>query len=117
MSFRNLDGNHDWTFGIGQNNYVSGNQEIEVNIKTRVLSFLGDCFFAPEEGIDYWNLLDYNRQNELENSIMSVIAETNGVQKVNNVEVLMGANRKLTLQYDVFTIYSTTLNAIIPINE
>ncbi len=117
MSFRNLDGNHDWTFGVGRNNYVTQNQEIALNIKTRVLSFLGDCFFATDEGIDYWNLLEYNKQAQLENAIMSTIAETDGVQKVNNIDVIIGANRKIMLEYSVYTIYSTTLDAQIPLNE
>lgn len=117
MSFRNLNGDHDWTFGIGRNNYVYQNQEIALNIKTRVLSFLGDCFFATNEGIDYWNLLDYNKQDQLETSIMSTIAQTDGVQKVNTIDILVGANRRLTLEYSVYTVYSTTLNATIPLNE
>lgn len=117
MSFRNLDGHHDWTFGIGRNNYVTQNQEIALNIKTRVLSFLGDCFFATDEGIDYWNLLEYNKQAQLENAITSKVAETDGVQKVNTIDVIIGANRKMMLEYSVYTIYSTTLNATIPLNE
>lgn len=44
MSIRNLDENHDWTFGAGRSNYLNYNAEIGLNIKTRLLSFLGDCF-------------------------------------------------------------------------
>ena len=117
MGFRNLDDNHDWTFGVGRNNYVIENQEIELNIETRVLSFLGDCFFAITEGIDYWNLLEYNKQDQLENAVMNTIAQTDGVQKVENVDILLGSNRHITLSYTIYTIYSTTLNATIPLNQ
>lgn len=117
MSFRNLDNNGDWTFGLGRNNYVIENQEIALNIKTRVLSFLGDCFFATDEGIDYWNLLEYNKQDQLENAIASTIAATDGVQKVNNVDIIIGSNRRMTVSYSIYTIYSQTIDATIPLNE
>lgn len=106
MAFRNLDGQHDWVFGSGKNSYVTENQEIGLNIETRVLSFLGDCFFATEEGIDWWNLLDMGKQEQLENSVQETIKNTPGVTAINSVDVVLGANRKITITYDVQTIYS-----------
>lgn len=106
MAFRNLDGQHDWVFGSGKNSYVTENQEIGLNIQTRVLSFLGDCFFATEEGIDWWNLLDMGKQEQLENSVQETIKNTPGVTAINSVDVVLGANRKITITYDVQTIYS-----------
>lgn len=106
MAFRNLDGQHDWVFGSGKNSYVTENQEIGLNIRTRVLSFLGDCFFATEEGIDWWNLLDMGKQEQLENSIQETIKNTPGVTAINSVDVVLGANRKITITYDIQTIYS-----------
>ena len=41
MTFRNLTAENDWIWGTGKNSYVTENQEIALNIKTRVLSFLG----------------------------------------------------------------------------
>lgn len=116
MSFRNLDGNHDWTFGVGRNNYVVENQEVGLNIKTRVLSFLGDCFFAPLEGIDWWHLMEYNKREEMENSVMNVIATTPDVTQVNQIDSILNARRELKLNYDVDSIYSSNLqDEIIPI--
>lgn len=106
MAFRNLTAKHDWVFGSGKNSYVTENQEIGLNIQTRVLSFLGDCFFATEEGIDWWNLLDMGKQEQLENSVQETIKNTPGVTAINSVDVVMGANRKITISYDVQTIYS-----------
>lgn len=57
MRFRNLDSNGDWTFGKGRNSYLTGNEALMLNIKTRLLEFLGDCFFDTQKGIDWWNLL------------------------------------------------------------
>ena len=117
MTFRNLDQNHDWTFGIGRNNYVSGDLEILLNAKTRVLSFLGDCFFAPTEGIAWWNLLEYNRQSQAENAVMNTVANTEGVVEVADVDSSLNARRQLTLNYGIKTVnnlnYQQTLTPIV----
>ena len=116
MSFRNLDANHDWTFGVGVNNYVYGDQEILLNVKTRVLSFLGDCFFAPTEGIDWWHLFEYNKQAELENAVMATIAQTEGVETVNQIESYINSNRKINLEYSITTVNGSTYKQeLIPI--
>lgn len=107
MAFRNLsDG--DWVYGSGRNSYVTENQEIALNVKTRLLSFLGNCFFATNEGIDWFNLLDYNKQQQLENAVQEVIIQTPGVTGINSVDVVLGANRQSRLAYDIQTIYSNS---------
>lgn len=106
MSFRNLDVNHDWTWGNSKNNYVIENQEIALNLKTRILSFLGDCFFATDEGIDWWNLLDYRYQDRLENSVSEVVKNTPGVTAINSIDVLIGSDRNIRIAYDINTIYT-----------
>lgn len=109
MTMRNLDPiTSDWTFGAGKNNYISENLEIALNIKTRVLSFLGDCFFDTEAGIDWFNLLDYRYQDRLENSVQDIVLKTPGVTAINNVEAIIGADRKIIISYDVQTIYSSS---------
>ena len=108
MSFRNLDGNHDWVFGSGRNDYVQEIQEIALDIQTRVLSFLGDCFFAVNEGIDWFNLLDYRYQDRLELAVQETIKNTPGVPAINDVQISLGANRKILIQYDIQTVFSTS---------
>lgn len=117
MSFRNLDANWDWVYGQGVYSYVTGNEEISLNIRTRILSFLGDCFFATDEGIDWWNLLDYNKQEELENDIKEVIKNTDGVIAVETVDAVLGADRKLSLTYTIQTIYSSSYSDEINFSE
>lgn len=117
MTFRNLTNDHDWVFGTGKNSYVSETQEIALNIKTRILSFLNDCFFATNEGIDYWNLLDYNKQEQLENQLQATIVQTPGVTKINSVDVLIGANRRFNVSYSIETIYSTTIDNTVSLNN
>lgn len=57
MRFRNLDANGDWVFGKGRNSYLRDDNALMMNIKTRLLEFLGDCFWDTEKGIDWWTLL------------------------------------------------------------
>lgn len=108
MSIRNIDSAHDWVFGCGTYSYVNEEQEIAVNLETRLLSFLGDCFFATDEGIDWWNLLDYNQQEKLQTAVQGVIIDTDGVTGINSVDTYINADRKITLTYDIQTIYSSS---------
>ena len=115
MSFRNLDENHDWVFGSGKSSYVTENLEVGLNIKTRILSFLGDCFFAPLEGIDWWHLLEYNKRDEAENAIMNTISTTPDVTQINQIDSILNSKRELVINYDIDTSYSTNLQDEIPI--
>ena len=116
MAFRNLDSNHDWCYGQGLGSYVNNSQEIALNAQTRVLSFLGDCFFATNEGINWWYLLDYNKQEELENAVSATIAATPGIEKIESVEVILGSNRSITLNYTAYDVFSTAINGVLPLN-
>lgn len=106
MAIRNLDVNHDWTFGSSKSNYLSDNDEIALNLETRILSFLGDCFFATGEGIDWFNLLDYRYQSKLELSVSEVVKNTPGVVSINSIDVLMAQDRKIMIQYDIKTQFT-----------
>lgn len=118
MVFRNLDANHDWIYGTGKNAYVTENQEIALNVETRILSFLGNCFFDTDAGIDWFNLLDYNKREQLENAVQDTIIQTPGVTGINSVDVLTGANRQIRISYDIQTIYSDSYTAeITPITS
>lgn len=109
MSVRAIDDNRDWQFGQSKQSYKIGIEETAQMIKTRVLSFLGDCFFATQEGIDWLNLLGKGAQKEedLKKSISLVILETPRVLALNKVELIRDRDsRKLIISYDVATIYS-----------
>ena len=106
MSFRIIDGNNDWTFGAGISNYATENDEIALDVKTRILSFYNDCFFDTEAGIDYFNLLDYNNQQAIENAIEQTILTTDGVLSCNKINVYINSNRKMSVEYSITTIYS-----------
>ena len=66
MRIRTLSESGDWTFGKGLNNYSDQVLAIAQNVKSRLLSWEGDCFWALQDGVDWRNLLDKGTQDELE---------------------------------------------------
>ena len=106
MKFRNLDTNNDWTFGAGLANYASNNDAIGINIKTRVSSWLNDCFFDLDAGIDWINRLGQTNQlKDLEDDLRKIIIQTEGVTKLTTLTTVV-TNRVLTISYNVQTQFS-----------
>lgn len=109
MRVRALDIVGDWTFGKGVNDYLFKNDAIGQNIKTRLSSFLGDCFFDIQAGIDWFNLLGSRgakNQLALELAISSTILNTENVSKLVELSVNVNDNRKMIVSYEVNTVYS-----------
>lgn len=109
---RALDSNDDFTFGSGSNNYVTGLTEVGQNIKTRLKSFLGDCFFDTGAGIDWFNLLGSKQQVKLQLAIAAVILNTPYVTGGLQLSVTYNElTRQLNIIYQVQTTYSQLSNA------
>jgi hypothetical protein len=105
---RSLNSQGDWTFGTSLNNYVSANNAIIQNIKTRLLEFIGDCFFNITAGIDWLTFLGGSKnQLALNLTISSVILNTQDVIGLKNLSVTL-TNRNFNVNYQVQTIYSIT---------
>ena len=106
MIFRNLDENGDWTFGQGDANYVNKNSAIGLNIRTRLLSWVGDCFFDRLAGIDWTNRLGLKNQRLLlESDLRRVILTSFGVTGIVSIDTVLN-NRAFTANYSVNTIFS-----------
>lgn len=104
---RELDVEHDWLFGKGQNDYLTGNKAVAQSIDTRLNSFLGDCFFDLGAGIDWFNQLGAKNQVALNLSISAVIINTPNVTGLLQLSINLDAARRLTVSYRVQTTYST----------
>lgn len=104
---RQIDVNHDWLFGKGQNDYVTGTAAVVQNINTRLSSFLGDCFFDLGAGIDWFNLLGGKDQVTLNLSISAVILNTLNVTGILQLSTALSAARVFTVSYKVQTTYTT----------
>ncbi len=107
MSIRALDSNGDWVYGIGLSAYLTGNSEVAESIRTRLLSFLGDCFFDLGAGIDWFGFLGSKNQIGLNLAISSVILNTPNVTGIKQISVnLNDATRLFSVAYQVQTTYS-----------
>lgn len=106
MIFRNLDLNGDWSFGQGKSNYIATNPAIGLNIRTRILSWLNDCFFDLNAGIDWANRLGSKNQKALlENDLRRIILQSFGVTGILTFTSELNG-RRFTANYSVQTIFS-----------
>lgn len=103
---RALDSNGDWTFGAGLNNYRSNINAVAQNIQTNLSMFLGDCFYATNVGIDWFNLLGQKNLRAINLAINTAILNTSSVTGLLQSSISLDTNRKLTVTYQVQTVYS-----------
>ena len=85
MKIRGIDAVGDWLFGQGLGSYAQNSDEIAIDIRTRVQSWYGDCFFDPEAGVDWPHRFDKNQQANLLDELRVVISGTPGVVKVKTI--------------------------------
>lgn len=107
MIIRAVDNLNDWLFGRGRNDYKREVKAVAQNIKTRLQSFLGDCFFDLSAGVDWFNLLGSKQEIQLRLAISTVILNTQEVNSLSEVLVARGNNRQLLVTYSVVTNYGT----------
>lgn len=106
MIFRNLDANNDWTFGKGLENYSTRQRAIGLNIRTRILSWVNDCFFDQTAGIDWINRMgNKNQRALLELDLRRIISKSEGVTGIISFDSNLNG-RAFTVNYSVTTIYS-----------
>ncbi len=108
MIVRALNGVGDWEFGKGKNDYKRDINAVQQSIKTRLMSFLGDCFFDTTAGIDWFNLLGGKDQLALELAISSVILNTEMVTGLLQLALTVSPSRRMTLTYRVQTTLGET---------
>lgn len=106
MIIRNTTPSGDFTFGKGLSDYLRNQNAILQNVKTRLLQWKGDCFYATAEGVDYNNLLDIGTKNLLDSDIKRVILQSEGILKINTFESTLDRNdRDYSGQATVTTIF------------
>lgn len=107
MIVRAIDAQNDWLYGKGANDYKKDRDAVAQAIKTRLQSFLGDCFFQNSAGIDWFNLLGSKQIVTLRLSIGTVLLNTPSVLKINELSFNISPSRALTVKYSVDTIFGT----------
>jgi len=101
-----LDKQNDWIFGKSLNDYLSGQAAVIQNIKTRLLCFLGDCFFDITAGVDWFTFLGGSKnQIALRANISAVILNTTFVTGINQLSISL-TNRSFSITYQSQTVFS-----------
>lgn len=107
MRVRGLDSDGDWTFGKGVQDYKQNGDALEQNLVTRLKSWRGDCFFAPQEGVDWNNFLDRGTKDFLDRDIKRVIIQTEGVLRIDSYTSDLPVDRDLNVEAKLSTIYGS----------
>lgn len=109
MRFRVLDENHDWCIGRGQNDYASGSLAVSYDLKTKILSWLNDCFFDMDSGLNWQKFLGGKFQKaEIDSAIKNTIISDEEVAEIVYFDSSI-ANRNYTCSARVKTIYGDTI--------
>lgn len=109
MIVRAVDRNGDWTFGKGKHDYLKENDAIAQVINCSLREFVGDCFFALNNGIDWWTLLGGKSVADIENQVQAKLVNIEGVVSVIELSISLSTNRRLNLVYNVKTIFGATV--------
>lgn len=109
MRIRALTSDGDWIFGSGKSAYATGDRAILENISTNLKTFLGECFFDTTIGMPWFDLIDQRNKDIVMLFIKSAIIELYGVLEVNELEYTLDSDRKLTLKYDIKTLYTESV--------
>ena len=107
MIFRNLTSNGDWVIGAGKSSFVRDEAAIELDIKTRLGSWVGNCPWDLSAGVDWINRMDANQAAQLQLDLSNVISQSYGVANVTFVEGRLDSKtRNFVVRYKVDTVYS-----------
>ena len=100
------EGFSEWVFGHSLADYKSGLAQIVQDIYTALYEWKYDCFFALENGIDWYTRLGFKNQKALlDNDIVSTIEKRQGVLSVFGFNSIL-ENRHYSCTCKVFTEYS-----------
>lgn len=113
MSVRAIDSLGDWTFGSGKNNYLTQNSEVRQDIQTRLLSFLGDCFFDLGAGINWFGFLGSKNELGLNLAVSAVILNTANVVSLTQLFITLNSQRQCNIAYAVQSTFSATTGTVI----
>jgi hypothetical protein len=102
---RAIDQDGDWILR-GKAAYLSGQQALAQQILCRLYSFLGNCFFDTEAGVDWFNILGASDITAINLALSSTILNTVGVTQIARMDSVLDSNtRKLKVTFQVNSIY------------
>ena len=100
MIVRELDNNHDWTFGRGFTNYLNGSDSIAQCVKTKLFALKRDWFLNRDDGIAWFDYLTKNpNTKQLEIDVRTEIFKVEGVLNIDEFDILLDPeNRQFLIQ-------------------
>jgi hypothetical protein len=107
MIFRSLTTDGDWKFGNGKASYSKLNDAIILNIETTLRTFLSECFFAPDVGLPWFDIINFKNKDAVVLAIKAAIVNLYGVIKVNELEYSYDSTRIFSIKYQISTLYSS----------
>lgn len=105
MIIRATTPTNDWTFGKSLQDYFINEAAIEANVRTKLLEWVGDCYFNLIAGIDWKNRLDVGQQQALIVEIKQLVLQCYGVVGI----VAFQANFSGTTRFDSITMTLQTI--------
>lgn len=110
MIVRELDGDHDWTFGRGTANYLTESEAIQQCIKTKLLALKGNWFLNTSDGIAWFDYLEKNPNTvQLERDVKAEINSVDGVTSITSFDIqLDSVRREFLIQVTYLDKYNNT---------
>lgn len=114
LRYRKLTDNGDYTFGRGEQNFITNAEAVAQAIKTRLALLKNEWWENTSDGLPlFQNILGVRGTQENKKSadllIQERIAETTGVKGIKNFEsIIDGKTRRYTLSCVVETVYGDT---------
>lgn len=115
MIFRSLTDDNDWTFGRGIAGFATDERALELNLATRLKSWVGNCVFDLQAGIDWKSRLDKGQQQNILNEVRALILQSYGVVGINAISSNLDQHRNLTVRYDITTIFSPSFQRTVAV--
>ena len=107
MIIRATTATNDWAYGNGRNSYFINEAAVEANIRTKLLEWVGDCYFNQLAGVDWKNRLDVGQQANLAVEIKQVILQCFGVVQILTFQAIFSSSTRFDqIQTTIQTIYS-----------
>ena len=98
----------DWTMG---QNYLQGNLAIAQQVPCNVKMILGECFWATNEGINWFGFLSSEQPQALSLAIQAVVLNSINITGINSSQWALNPTTRTfqTATWDISTIFSQSL--------
>ncbi|MCT4707342.1 hypothetical protein MUA04_02180 [Enterobacteriaceae bacterium H11S18] len=110
MRYRRESSSGDYSFGQGDNNFLTDSPEcVAQAVNTRLQLWRGEWFLDTTQGTPYWQSVLGKRPDKAWPLILrDRVSQTPGVKSVLSVETSQQAGRRVTFNATIDTLYGTT---------